>query len=203
MLRVALKGLLGRKLRAALTAIAIVLGVAMMSGTFVLTDTIKGAFTSIFSESYKNADVIVTGKTAFTSTQGNGVQAPSFPESLLQKVRALPSVNAAVGAVSDDRTKLVGRDGKSISSGGAPNLAFSVDTSEQRFNPLKLTAGTWPKGSGQIAIDSGTAGKKHYSVGDTVGVESRGPVQQFRIAGIVKLSGVSIGGATIAVFDLA
>jgi putative ABC transport system permease protein len=201
-LRVALKGLLGRKLRAALTAIAIVLGVAMMSGTFVLTDTIKGAFTSIFSESYKNADLIVTGKTAFTNDQGNGVQTPSFPESLLQKVRALPGVNAAAGAVSDDRTKLVGRDGKSISSGGAPNLAFSVDTSEQRFNPLTLTAGTWPAGPGQIAIDSGTAGKKHYSVGDTIGVESRGPVRQFRIAGIVKLSGVSIGGATMAVFDL-
>jgi putative ABC transport system permease protein len=201
-LRVALKGLLGRKLRAALTATAIVLGVAMMSGTFVLTDTIKGAFTSIFSESYKNADLIVTGKTVFTNDQGNGVQTPSFPESLLQKVRALPGVNAAAGAVSDARTKLVGRDGKSISSGGAPNLAFSVDTSEQRFNPLTLTAGTWPAGPDQIAIDSGTAGKKHYSVGDTIGVESRGPVRQFRIAGIVKLGGVSIGGATLAAFDL-
>ena len=202
MLRVALKGLLGRKLRAALTAIAIVLGVAMMSGTFVLTDTIKGAFTSIFSESYKNADVIVSGKTAFTNNNGNGVQTPSFPESLLQKVKALPDVNAAAGSVGDDKTKLVGRDGKSISAGGAPNLAFSVDTSEQRFNPLTLTAGTWPNGIGQIAIDSGTAGKKHYSVGDMIGVESRGPVQQFRIVGIVKLTGVSIGGATMAVFDL-
>ena len=80
MLRVALKGLLGRKLRAALTAVAIVLGVAMMSGTFVLTDTIKAAFTSIFEVSYKNADVIVSGKTAFTNDNGNGVQTPSFPE---------------------------------------------------------------------------------------------------------------------------
>ena len=50
MIRVALAGLLGRKLRTALTAIAIVLGVAMVSGTFVLTDSIDKAFNSIFTE---------------------------------------------------------------------------------------------------------------------------------------------------------
>jgi putative ABC transport system permease protein len=201
-LQVALKGILGRKLRAALTAIAIVLGVAMMSGTFVLTDTINGAFTSIFTQSYKNADVIVSGKTAFTNDQGNGVQAPSFPQSLLAQVRALPGVNAAAGSVSDAQTKLIGRDGKVIGGHGAPALGFSVDVSEPQFNPLTLTAGTWPRGGDQIAIDAHTAGKKHYAVGDTIGVEVRGPAQQFRIAGIVKLPGVTIGGATMAVFDL-
>ena len=75
MLSVTLKGLAGRKLRAFLTGLAIVLGVAMISGTFVLTDTINGAFTSIFNESYKNADAVVTGRTAFTNVNGNGVQA--------------------------------------------------------------------------------------------------------------------------------
>jgi putative ABC transport system permease protein len=65
MLRVALKGLFGRKLRAVLTALAIVLGVAMISGTYVLTDTINAGFDTIFSQSYKNADVVITGKAAF------------------------------------------------------------------------------------------------------------------------------------------
>src|SRR4051794_36424957 len=99
----------------------------MASGTFVLTDTINGAFDSIFSQSYKNADVIVSGKTAFTNINGNGVQTPSFPQTLLLKVQALPDVKAAAGAVTDAATKLVGRDGKAIGAGGAPNLAFSVD----------------------------------------------------------------------------
>ncbi len=202
MLKVALKGLLGRKLRAALTATAIVLGVAMASGTFVLTDTINGAFNSIFSQSYKNADVVITGKTAFENLNGNGVQTPSFPETLLLKVQELPDVQAAAGSVTDDVTKLVGHDGKAIGSGGAPNLGFSVDPNDKRFNPLQLVSGTWPRGSDQIAIDSGTAGSEHYAVGDTIGVESRGPVQDFRIAGTVKLPGVAIGGATMAVFDL-
>ena len=203
MLGVTLKGLAGRKLRAGLTGLAIVLGVALMSGTFILTDTINGAFTSIFTESYKNADAIVSGKTAFTNDSGNGVQAPSFPESLLTKIKGLKDVNAAAGSVNDDRTQFVGRDGKVISNGGAPNLAFSVEPgSDQRFNPLKLTAGTWPRGPDQIAIDSHVASNKHYAVGDTIGVEARGPVERFKVAGIVELPGISIGGATMAVFDV-
>jgi len=142
MLKVALKGLAGRKLRAALSAFAIVLGVAMVSGTFVLTDTMNGAFDSIITQSYKNADVVVQGKTAFdTDTNGNAVQPPGFPESVLTKIRALPDVQAAAGSLTDDKTKLVGRDGKVVATGGAPNLAFSVDpSSDQRFNPLELTS---------------------------------------------------------------
>jgi len=62
MKRVALRGLLARKLRSALTAVAIVLGVAMVSGTLVLTDTIDKAFDSIFSSSYEQTDAVVSGK---------------------------------------------------------------------------------------------------------------------------------------------
>ena len=203
MLRVALKGLAGRKLRAVLTAIAIILGVAMISGTYVLTDTINNAFTSIFTQTYKNADAIISGKTAFTNDNGNGVQAPSFSESLLPKVRALPDVNAAEGSVTDDQTKLVGRNGKVVTTHGAPSLAFSVDPNgDQRFNPLVLITGNWPSGSDEIAIDTNVASSKHYQVGDMIGVERNGPVKQFRIAGIVKLPSVSIGSATLSVFDL-
>src|SRR5581483_25470 len=89
---VALKGLLGRKLRAALTATAIVLGVAMISGTYVLTDTIKAAFTTVFTQVYKNTDAVITGKSAIGGNANNGDIVPSLPESLLVKVRAAPGV---------------------------------------------------------------------------------------------------------------
>src|SRR5262249_29945059 len=145
-----------------------------------------------------------TGKTAFTNDNGNGTDTPSFPESLLGKVRALPDVAAAGGSVQDDQTRLVGSDGKTISNGGAPNLAVSVaPPGEQRFNPPSLTAGHWPVGAHQIAIDVATARAQRFRVGDTIGVEARGPVRHYRIAGIVEFASVSsIGGATIAVFDL-
>ncbi|HEY4869248.1 MAG TPA: hypothetical protein VII79_04500, partial [Candidatus Dormibacteraeota bacterium] len=64
MIGVALKGLLGRKVRATLTAIAIVLGVAMVSGTYILTDTIKSAFSTVFTRVYKNTDAVITGRSA-------------------------------------------------------------------------------------------------------------------------------------------
>ena len=202
MLQVALKGLAGRKLRAFLTGFAIVLGVAMVSGTFVLTDTLKAGFGEIFTSVYKSSDAVVTGKSAI-GNGNNGNIAPSMPESLLAKVQSLPDVSAAKGGVSD-QAQLVGRDGKVISNGFAPGLAFSVDPNgTQQFNPLVLTSGTWPRGPHEIAIDKSTADKKHYAVGNTIGAVARGPVQQYRITGVVKLGDVSsIGGATMAIFDL-
>src|SRR4051795_7613343 len=203
MLRVALKGLAGRKLRAFLTALAIILGVSMISGTYVLTDTINNAFTSIFTQTYKNADAVISAKTAFTNDNGNGVQTPGFSQNLLAKVQALSDVNAAEGSVTDDQTKLVGPDNKVISTHGAGSLALSVDPDgDQRFNPLELTAGHWPRGPNEIAVSTNVASNKHYEVGDTIGAQKNGPVQKFRIAGIVALSGVSIGSATLAGFDL-
>ncbi|HTR32780.1 MAG TPA: FtsX-like permease family protein [Gaiellaceae bacterium] len=203
MLKVALKGLAGRKLRALLTGLAIVLGVAMISGTYVLTDTLKAGFGQIFTSVYKSTDAVITGKSAIGNGQGGANIAPSFDASLLAKVEKLPGVAQADGGVSD-QAQLVGRNGKVISNGFAPGLAFSVHPNgDQHFNPLVLVAGTWPRGSHQIAIDKNTADNKHYSVGQTIGAIARGPVQQFTISGIVKLGDVaSIGGATMAIFDL-
>ena len=203
MIGVALRGLAGRKLRAALTAISIVLGVAMISGTYVLTDTIKAAFNTVFTEVYKNTDAVVTGKSAIGGNASNGSAVPSLPESLLGRVRSLPGVAVAEGGISDE-AKLVNRNDKVISNGGAPNLAFSVDPKgDQRFNPLVKTSGSWPSGSHEIAIDTKTAADKHFALGDSIGVLTRGPVQRFRIVGLVKFGGLSsLGGATLAIFDL-
>ncbi|HET7567449.1 MAG TPA: FtsX-like permease family protein [Gaiellaceae bacterium] len=201
MILVALKGLAGRKLRAALTAIAIVLGVAMISGTYVLTDTIKSAFGTVFTTVYQHTDAVVTGKSAI-GKDNNGGLPPSFPESLLPKVQQLPGVAVAEGSISDF-AYLVGRDDKVISGHGAPPLAFGVHPDgDQRFNPLVLTAGAWPHGPNEVDIDANTASKSDYKPGDTIGVIARGPVRQFRIAGIVKFANVaSLGGATMAIFD--
>jgi len=201
--RVALRGLLGRKLRAALTAFAIVLGVAMVSGTFVLTDTIKSAFTTVFTTVYQNTDAVITGKSAISSSNnGNAPGTPSLPASLLTQVRALPSVALASGGISDS-AQLVGRNGKVISSGGAPGLAYSYSPAGQHFNPLTLTSGHFPTAADEVAIDASTASKHNYKVGDEIGVVARGPVQRFQIVGTVQIGGVSsLGGATIAVFTL-
>jgi putative ABC transport system permease protein len=202
--RVAVRGLMGRKVRAALTAIAIVIGVAMVSGTFVLTDTIKAAFSTVFTTVYQNTDAVITGKSAISTNNNNGNSptTPSLPASLLTQVRALPQVAEASGSISDT-AQLVGRNGKVISSGGAPGLAFSYSPAGQHFNPLKLTSGSFPSAPNEIDIDSSTASKHDYKVGDEIGVVARGPVERFRIVGTVEIGGVSsLGGATIAIFTL-
>jgi putative ABC transport system permease protein len=202
MFLVALKGLAGRKLRAALTAIAIVLGVAMISGTYILTDTIKAAFSTVFTTVYAKTDAVISGKVAFGNSNTSSNLPPSFPESLLGKVRNLPGVAEAEGGISDE-AHIVGKDGKIIATGGSPGLAFSVHPhGDQRFNPLTLKSGTWPVGAHEVGIDAHTASKENLKVGQTVGVVAQGPVTPYKIAGIVKIGGVSsLGGATITVFD--
>ena len=122
MTRVTLKGLLGRKTRSILTAIAILLGVAMISGTYVLTDTIQKAFNDAFGVAYRNSSVVITGK----ETIHGATSTPSVPTGLLTKVRELPDVSAAAGSYLFDTLQLVGRDGKAITNGGAPNFGFGV-----------------------------------------------------------------------------
>jgi putative ABC transport system permease protein len=95
------------------------------------------------------------------------------------------------------------KDGKAIAFGGAPNLGFSVDPTKPQFNSLTLVQGAWP-GTNEIVVDTSTAGKKDLKVGQTIGVQVEGPVEKLKISGLVKFGSVSsIGGATLAGFDLA
>ena len=145
MLKVALKGLAGRKLRAALTAFAVVLGVAMISGTFVLTDTIKAGFSTVFTTVYERTDIVVTGRSALGTNNSNGQNTPpSFSASLLAKVRSAPGVEAAVGGVAD-QAQLVGRNGKVITFGFAPRLGFSVNSGGRpALQPARAHRGPLP-----------------------------------------------------------
>jgi putative ABC transport system permease protein len=197
----ALKSLFSRKLRTALTAIAIVLGVAMISGTYVLTDSIGSAFNAIFTQSYRGTDAVISGKAAFGLSNNGNTTAPPFDESLLPKVKTLPDVQAAIGGVGGE-AQLIGKNGKAIVFGGAPNLGFSVDPTQPGFNSLTLVGGRWPR-TDEVVIDESTAGKKAITIGQQIGVQAEGPVERFRVSGLVKFGSVStIGGATLAGFDL-
>src|SRR5690348_9877766 len=98
MTQVVVRGFLGRKLRSFLTALAIILGVAMIVGSSVLTAQIKGAFNGIFLEARKGTDVVVTKKATFSNDQGQNTV--PFDESVVAKVQAVPGVQQAVGSVS-------------------------------------------------------------------------------------------------------
>lgn len=206
MIRFALRGLAGRKFRASLTALAIVLGVAMVSGTYVLTDTIDSAFDEIFETSYAETDAVVTGRNLNIGAGGEEASAPPIPESLLARVQAVPEVAVASPFVFEGRAaKILSREGKAIDTHGAPSLGFGIDPSPEfdRFNPLNLLDGRWATGPGEVVIDEATADDEGYRVGDRVGVASLGPVRTFRLVGIARYGDVkSLGSATFAVFSI-
>jgi putative ABC transport system permease protein len=204
MTQVTLRGLLGRKLRAFLTALAIVLGVSMISGTYVLTDTIDKAFTTIFASSYANSEVVISGKTVVDGASSKATISPA----LLERVRALPSVEAASGAIMDfsgssTYATLVDREGEPIGENGNPTFGFGVDPTQERFNPLTLVEGTWASGPREVVIDAATARSERYAVGDAIGVAADGRPTPYAVVGVARFGELdSLGGATIAVFDV-
>jgi putative ABC transport system permease protein len=204
MIAVALKGLAGRKVRALLTAFAIVIGVTMVSGTLVLTDTIQKGFDGVFTASYEQTDAVIAGKEIVKGSQSG---AATVPASLLTKVRALPEVAAAGGTISpaaSNKAEIFGRDGKPIGSGGAPQFGLGRDASLPQFSPLKLTTGRWPSGPRQVALDAGTAANEQFKVGDTVAVSTLGAKRRYEVTGIATFGAVnSLGNATMAIWDLA
>jgi putative ABC transport system permease protein len=200
MIAVALKGLAGRKLRALLTALAVVIGVSMVSGTFLLTDTMQKTFDGLFASTYAETDAVIGGKEIVkTSTNASA----TVPASLLDKVRALPEVESAGGTVSPAEVNgadIIGPDGKAI---GQESLGTSVDPENERFSPLKLKTGDWPAGPDQVAVDAGTAKKQQYEVGDTLQIVTATGKAPYRVTGTVSYGDVdTLGFGTIAAFDL-
>ena len=204
MTKAALKGIAGRKLRTALTALAIVLGVAMVSGAYTLTDTMLNAADELSSASYGGTDAVVSAKQEFEQSQDNNFEAPTIPASALAEVRRVPEVGTATGDVTDYSTKVIGKDGKPIGTG--PYFGTAHDTGEasgSSLNPFDLTAGRWPKGANEVVLDESTADKEGYAVGSTVEIKSHGPKQRFEVVGTASFGGVdSLGTATISIFDL-
>ena len=174
MRRVVVRGLLARPIRTVLSALAVVLGVAMVSGTYVLTDTISHAFDTIFTSSYKNTSAVIAGRQVVKdASSGNA----TIPQTLLPRVRAVRDVDQAAGAIfslegESDQAKLLDSHGKSIGDPNSPNFAFGFDAQGQRFNPLSLTKGHWASGPNEVVIDKGTAADKGYGVGDRIGVSA-------------------------------
>lgn len=103
MMKVALKGLALHKMRAVLTTLAVVIGVAMISGAYVVSDTMLKASDSLSGSAYDNTDAVVSTKTAFTNSTDEGTVGTNvnIGDDLVKKVRAMPQVAAASGDITE------------------------------------------------------------------------------------------------------
>lgn len=191
--RVMLRGFAQRKVRALLTGVAIVLGVALMAGTYVLTDTINHAFGEVFASAYKNKAVVVTAK----ETLGKNSESRTYPirEATIAQVRAVAGVAAASGGVST-RAALLTTGGKRI-SGTGPSLVDAVQPPQ--FESFAAAQGHLPASADEVAIDQATARRQHLAVGQQIIIAGSGPAQRYVISGIARFAGSeSLGGASVA-----
>jgi putative ABC transport system permease protein len=204
MIRIALKSLAARRLRTALTALAVVLGVAMVSAAFTITDTMRGAADSLSSAAYDGTDAVVQARTAFEVDANDWTaERPTVDASLLQKVRAVPGVAVAAADITDE-AKIIKRDGKPAGDGPYFGVGFDARTpGTERLTPFRLETGRWATGPGEVVLDAGTSADQDYPVGGTVTITTRGEPHDFEVVGIARFGRVkSLGTATFAVFDL-
>jgi putative ABC transport system permease protein len=202
MLKVTLKGIAAHKIRLLTTTLAVLLGVAFMAGTFVLTDTVGKTFDDLFATVDAGTDAVVRMPASVKSDE-MGTQRPNIPARVLAEVERTPGVAAAEGSVQG-YAQIVGKDGKAIGkpSNGPPALGFAWPTVPE-LNPLNLVAGKAPTRAGEVVIDKHSADEGDLRVGDRTTILTQKPPAQMTVVGIVKFGDAdSPGGATVAAFDL-
>ncbi|MFH8567369.1 ABC transporter permease [Streptomyces sp. NPDC017993] len=202
MFRTALRNVLAHKARLLMTVLAVMLGVAFVSGTLVFTSTISDAFQRSSQKGFDHVDVALQPHGS-ESRSGAPGGAPDLDQKLLDKVSAVPGAASATGtvsgftAVADKHGKLIG-DGFSTRGG---NYYPEKDGKDARY-PLR--DGAAPRDGAQIALDAHTADRAGYRVGDTVRISVDGPVREAKLTGIFTTDdGTVAAGGSLALFDTA
>jgi putative ABC transport system permease protein len=204
MWRATIKGLLAKKVRLALTALSVVLGIGFVAGTYVLTDTMNAAFDQLFATTSQASDVTVRSVEAFTPEQsgpgGGGEERTPLPASLLDTVRQAPGVAVAAGGVSGYAQFVDPKTGDAIGGFGPPTIGLNWNVLSDRV--LSMRQGAPPQGPDQVVVDAATAQKHGLRVGQQVRILFVGPPKVFTISGIAGFgSADNLAGATLAVFD--
>jgi putative ABC transport system permease protein len=197
------KGLVANKLRFMLTGVAVILGVAFVSGTFVLTATIQKTFDDLFANIYSNTDAVVRAHQRLSSDFGAGDR-PNIPVSLLATVRKAPGVKAAEGGVGIDYAQIVDKNGKVVGKPGQgpPTLGFAWDPDE-RLASFHLVEGVAPATNDQIVIDKHSADQAKLKVGDRVKILTGQAPKIYSLVGIAKFGNAdSLAGASATLFNL-
>jgi putative ABC transport system permease protein len=190
---VAIRSMAERKLRSVLTAVAILLGVAMIAGTYVQTDQIRSAFADIEQTARTGVDLSIAPKTAFNA---NFAPPDPIPESFVERVAGVPGVDRAEGQLTELGSLVV--DGKAVEAQFAPTMVVSLPG--EPFNPLQIARGELPDARGEVAVDRQLADRERLSMNQRVGVTTRSGVRRARVVGVVNFGDVgSLGGATLIV----
>jgi putative ABC transport system permease protein len=205
MLRATVKSLLARKLRLALSAFAIVLGVAFVAGSYVFTDTIDQTFEEIFAET--TADIVVRpAQSGAGNLDFTGGDARTIEPAVLDDIVAVDGVDRVDGYVDTQSMFVVGADGTVVGGNGPPGIGtnWTEAPAQDGSVPLRLAEGREPRSAEDVVLDVKTADQAGYRVGDSVTLitPSDPPQVTATMVGTAEFGGgASLAGATLALFD--
>jgi putative ABC transport system permease protein len=187
-----LKSLWARKVRALTTVFAVVLGVAFVAGSYILTDTIFAAFDEIFSESLSGTSVVVSAENPVE--QDNG-EVPTIPASLLPRIQRTAGVKEASGAIFTPGG-FFNSKGEKIGNKFAPK--FISSTLPGQLESLTYVDGHRPRGPTEASIEKATAEGSNLELGEEIELIGEGKARSFKLVGFTQLGSASFGGASIA-----
>jgi len=192
----AIKSLWARKARALATTFAVVIGVAFVAGSYVLTDTIFAAFDEIFSESLKGTSVVITAQNPVKQENG---EVPTIPASLLARVKRTPGVALASGSIFTPGG-FFDAEGDAVGAKFAPK--FISSTLPGRLESLTYVEGHPPRGPTEASIDEAAAEDAGLELGEKLRIVGQARASRFRLVGFTQLGNASFGGASIAQLTL-
>ncbi|WP_316748899.1 ABC transporter permease [Streptomyces herbicida] len=197
MFRTALRNVFAHKARLLMTVLAVMLGVAFVSGTLVFTNTISDAYQKSSAKGFDQVDVAVQPK--YQDSKGDKVgKTPKLTQALLDRAAKTPGAASATGVVSGF-TAIADKDGKLLGSGWQSAGGNYWGSKDARY---PLVSGHAPSGKGEVLIDSRTAERAGYKVGDTVRISVDGPVLTPTISGIFTTDDGNVAaGGSLALFD--
>ncbi|MEV6245891.1 FtsX-like permease family protein [Streptomyces sp. NPDC051742] len=197
MFRTALRNVLAHKARLLMTVLAVMLGVAFVSGTLVFTDTLSQALRGQSAKSYDDVAVAVE----MHPDPEEARKTPGLSEAVVGKVAALDGVTS-VSARVDGFAGVPDKDGRLIGLGWANKGTNFAPGKDGKDGAYAFTTGTGPAAAGQIALDKDTADKGGYKVGDTVRVATNGPVAEYTLSGVFTTEdGAVSAGGSLVLFD--
>jgi putative ABC transport system permease protein len=192
----ALKSLWARKARAMATTLAVVIGVAFVAGSYILTDTIFAAFDEIFSESLKGTSVVITAENPVKQESG---EVPTIPAALLPRVEATPGVSLAAGAIFTPGG-FFNVKGEKIGTKFAPKFISSALPGG--LEALTYVEGHQPRGPSEASLTEAAADGAGLALGDTIKIVGQSRIHSYRLVGFTRLGSASFGGASIAQLTL-
>jgi len=200
MFRLAIKMTLARTGRLVLTSLAVILGTAFLSGTFVFRDTINQTFDRLFADVFRDVDAYVRS-TTFLELDFGGEQRAATPVSVLDTVRGIEGVTSATGDIQAF-ARVIGKDGEPLGSEGNGPPTFGGIASADSAGLWSIETGRLPVGPNEVVLDTATADNGDFVVGDKVRVVAVRGAREFTLVGIASYGDISSpGGATFALFD--